>query len=312
MEDSKAEEILVNLKGQYDRYHDSKERMAWLATALYASFSIVFIKWLYGDGLSSWNPWILIGLSLTITACASCFIRFQYARKRECMKHPREFCLSGEKKKDLNSTEWPVGIIMLVFFIAQVGTVVDKRGANMSVTIYILIGIIVAIIGTGGIAYVLCGREKRLKNKSNIPKWANEPAKEMVIKLRDFARGEVYNFIRWTAALTTFFIAASFTIFAFRKGFACGYELDKYFFIVMLVSGFTNIIIIWIGIQKTIYSYYNRFGQLLHREKRDKKVRLERFACAWEWTVFITFFVSFIGFIGYLIATVWPYFTKSV
>ena len=228
------------------------------------------------------------------------------------MKHPREFCLSVEKKKDLNSTEWPVGIIMLVFFIAQVGTVVDKRGANMAITIYILIGTIVAIIVTGGIAYVLCGREKRLENKSNTPQWANEPAKEMVIKLRDFARGEAYNFVRWTAALTTFFIAASFTIFALRKGFARDYELDKYFFIVMLVSGFINIIIIWVGIQRTIYRYYNRFGQLLHREKMDKKARLERFVRAWEWTVWITFFVSIIGFIGYLIATVWPYFTKSV
>lgn len=54
----------------------------------------------------------------------------------------------------------------------------------------------------------------------------------MINKFKDFARSEIYSFLRLTAILTTFFITASFAILTVKRSFT-GTLVEISFFIVI-------------------------------------------------------------------------------
>ncbi len=54
-------ELLKSLYEQNELYHGEKERMAWQALALYLTFSLFFMKWMYDNvcSLAYWWPLVV-------------------------------------------------------------------------------------------------------------------------------------------------------------------------------------------------------------------------------------------------------------
>jgi len=133
-----------------EKYHDTKEKMAWLATSLYVAFSIALFKWIIAKQnnsfITSYCFYVLLFLSM-IFGCALWFINFQYIKKRASVKIEekitQEMCklnVDGiahitelfdfisyinkrngkERKYKYHSTEIPINVIVTLFFLAKV------------------------------------------------------------------------------------------------------------------------------------------------------------------------------------------------
>ncbi len=65
-----------------ESYHNTKERMAWVASTLYFGFSVLLIKWLLsGKAVLNQNiPVVVVGLTI-IYICALCFVLFQFEHR---------------------------------------------------------------------------------------------------------------------------------------------------------------------------------------------------------------------------------------
>jgi len=83
---------LMKLYELNGRYHDTKEKMAWLATTFYAGFSLAVIKgvttenialFLYNHLIATLAALVLL---VFIASCVLFFCRFQYKKKRASQK----------------------------------------------------------------------------------------------------------------------------------------------------------------------------------------------------------------------------------
>ncbi len=89
------------------QYHDIKEKMAWLASSLYAAFSLAFIKWMYSNNVyrfSTVTQLLILVFSVIIFICAF----MTNINKKE------------SKKNKLGSTEGPINVLICMFFISQI------------------------------------------------------------------------------------------------------------------------------------------------------------------------------------------------
>ncbi len=73
-------EVIMGLIEKEDDYHDRKERMAWIAGALYFTFSAVFIYWLFNlKYFHIWyEKWGLAAISIGVWLGATIFISLQF------------------------------------------------------------------------------------------------------------------------------------------------------------------------------------------------------------------------------------------
>jgi hypothetical protein len=143
-----------------ERYHDTKEKMAWLATSLYAAFSIALLKWMMNKEYKNFitENYLLILIVLTVIfICAIWFINFHYYKKRNSvridgktakeiiesekneidqmaeifdyrsslkpLKNWKNRKTNNEKLFAYHSTEIPIHLLMICFFFAQVFTI---------------------------------------------------------------------------------------------------------------------------------------------------------------------------------------------
>ncbi len=64
-----------------DKYHDMKERMAWVAISIYMGFSVLLIRWLIETKCVFDPTWpIIVGLTI-IYICVFCFIMLQFEHR---------------------------------------------------------------------------------------------------------------------------------------------------------------------------------------------------------------------------------------
>ncbi len=150
---------LMKLYELNERYHDTKEKRAWLATTFYAGFSLMVIKWATNkenvDFLQEHQCTIIV-LLFVIFVCVVWFIWFHYRKKRisvkiegfiskefsvqnadESLQLARVFCYADRvnkgwwkrtKKQRYLSTEIEIFILMLVFFAAQIFVILTESG----------------------------------------------------------------------------------------------------------------------------------------------------------------------------------------
>ena len=159
------ENILLKLYELNERYHDTKEKMAWLGSSLYFAFSLAILRILFIKGMQniikqySWVPWVIIGFLLAAIYCCACwFINLQYKKKRISVGISNEFMdiVSNNKpenklkkmikytryindkwgayKKDhkkecknFSYTELPINILMGLFFAFQITLIILIR-----------------------------------------------------------------------------------------------------------------------------------------------------------------------------------------
>lgn len=80
------EDRLMKLYELNEKYHDTKERMAWLGSSLYAAFSLavlrIFFRKEIQDLINDCPVIIIIVFLLVIFICAFWFINVQYKKKR--------------------------------------------------------------------------------------------------------------------------------------------------------------------------------------------------------------------------------------
>ena len=145
-------DILLKLYELNERYHDTKEKMAWLGSSLYAAFSLAILRIFFAremqDFINDYNMLFFVFL-LLVFICAEWFINFQYKKKRISVRIDEELkdkmseqVSSNEdqlkqiftfisnvntywrnyKNKDSRylSTEIPINILIAIFFIIQI------------------------------------------------------------------------------------------------------------------------------------------------------------------------------------------------
>ncbi len=159
--------MLIKLYELNERYHDTKEKMAWLATSLYAAFSLAILRIFFTEGVKAFikdQPGLIVIILLIIFCCALRFINFQYKKKRisvgiskgfmeilpnqtlsdenkleqmlECTKNANDKWREYKKKYKTNnkhknkyiSTEWPINILIVLFFILQILIILYLKG----------------------------------------------------------------------------------------------------------------------------------------------------------------------------------------
>ena len=77
-----VDDMIIKLYELNEHYHDTKEKMAWLASSLYAAFSVTIITWLFNKEICEIQslPFLIIEIGAFI--CALWFIIFQYKKKK--------------------------------------------------------------------------------------------------------------------------------------------------------------------------------------------------------------------------------------
>ena len=108
---NELKEMLIRLYELNERYHDTKEKMAWLATSLYATFSVAIIRILFIEKTQNFikncrcNTILICAFLSVVCGCAVWFIHLQYRKKRisvaingEFMEILPEQTLSDENK----------------------------------------------------------------------------------------------------------------------------------------------------------------------------------------------------------------------
>ena len=96
------ENILLKLYELNERYHDTKEKMAWLGSSLYFAFSLAILRILFIKEMQNFikqDPWVIIGFLLAICVFALLFINFQFKKKRNSVVY------TGELEKQLCSLQ---------------------------------------------------------------------------------------------------------------------------------------------------------------------------------------------------------------
>ncbi len=64
-----------------EKYHDIKERMAWVASSIYMGFSVLLIRWLLETKHVFDPKWpIMVGLTI-VYMCVFCFVLFQFEHR---------------------------------------------------------------------------------------------------------------------------------------------------------------------------------------------------------------------------------------
>jgi hypothetical protein len=123
-------------------------------------------------------------------------------------------------------------------------------------------------------------------------------------KYTDFARNEVYSFLRLTATLSTVIIGFTFSVLALQKSGLysnCFFKslFGKSLFIGIVSFGSVNIFLVWLWIKRSIYKFYNLYDNppigkmaLINRIKANAQT-WER----WIWTTFMACFTAFLGFL---------------
>ena len=87
-------DILLKLYELNERYHDTKEKMAWLGSSLYFAFSLAILRILFIEGIQkiiNGCPLIIVGFLTVICGCALWFINIQYKKKRISVGISNEF-----------------------------------------------------------------------------------------------------------------------------------------------------------------------------------------------------------------------------
>lgn len=118
-------------------------------------------------------------------------------------------------------------------------------------------------------------------------------------KFTDFARDEIYAFQRLTAILTTFFMAAGFTVFAFKEG-ELGCRIIRWSFYALAGTGAVNIGLVWWRLRRTIFKYYAK----LDKYTPDELIvcnRIKKHAWTWQQVIWFTFLGCFIAFVVFLV-----------
>jgi len=123
----------------------------------------------------------------------------------------------------------------------------------------------------------------------------------VINKYKDFARGEIYAFLRLTLILTTFFITATFTLLIFKGG--SNEPLVKALFIIVISDGFINIFIIWWRLKRTLYKYYNKLDDPAYKVTKTCQ-NIEKYSELWEKVIFWTFLCCFLVFLLFLFSIV--------
>jgi len=157
-------DIIIKLYELNEHYHDTKEKMAWLASSLYAAFSVAIITWLFSKEIykihilklnSIINIILFFIIIVVVFICAILFICFQYKKKKISAvitdkyekiilneglnyknKLRRMFDYKSDvhnnwkkyrkdyKNKKLGRSEIPIKIMIFIFFIAQIISII--------------------------------------------------------------------------------------------------------------------------------------------------------------------------------------------
>ena len=117
-------------------------------------------------------------------------------------------------------------------------------------------------------------------------------------KFTDFARTEIYAFHRLTAILTTFFLAAGFTVLAVAGRPL--YPQVLWSFIGLVVIGSANILLVWWRLKRTIFRYYAKLES--NRTPKEKKVcdKIENNEGKWQQAIWWSFLGCFVAFFVFL------------
>jgi len=110
-------------------------------------------------------------------------------------------------------------------------------------------------------------------------------------KFTDFARTEIYAFHRLTAILTTFFMAAGFTVLAVKGDL--GKPVVLWSFIGLVVVGSGNVLLIWGRIKQTIYKYYAKLEKEKSPEEQAICESIEENEGKWQQAIWWTFIGCF-------------------
>ena len=149
-------DMIIKLYELNERYHDTKEKMAWLGSSLYFAFSLAILRILFIDGMQKIikkYPGGIVFFVLAIFGCALWFVIFQYKKKKISVGISNEFMdiVSNNKLSDENKlkkmikytryindkwrvykkwhkigcmkiffTELPVNILMILFLASQI------------------------------------------------------------------------------------------------------------------------------------------------------------------------------------------------
>ena len=118
-------------------------------------------------------------------------------------------------------------------------------------------------------------------------------------EFKRFARIEIYAFLWLTAILTTFFMAAGFTLFAFKQGDLVCWAV-RWSFYIMEGLGVINIGLVWLYSWRTIFKYYVRMedSEFL---KTDIYKKITDNAGKWRSVIWFTFLACYIFFIAFLV-----------
>jgi hypothetical protein len=78
------QDIILRLYEFYERYHNIKEKMAWLGISFYAVFTLGIIRIFTINDLSidPWLLWVTIGVLTVVMGCILWFLCFHYKKKR--------------------------------------------------------------------------------------------------------------------------------------------------------------------------------------------------------------------------------------
>ncbi len=82
------DDMIIKLYELNEHYHDTKEKMAWLGSALYFTFSLAIMRILFIKEMQNfikqdqWVPWIIGILLAAICGCALWFVNLHYKKKR--------------------------------------------------------------------------------------------------------------------------------------------------------------------------------------------------------------------------------------
>ena len=150
------DDMIIKLYELNEHYHDTKEKMAWLGSSLYFTFSLAIMRFLFIQEIQTIikkYPWIIVIFVLTLFGCVLRFVCLQYRKKRISAGISNKFMdivnnneLTAENKvkrmikytrcindkwralKNKHKKEWkkygfaelPVHILMIIFFVSQI------------------------------------------------------------------------------------------------------------------------------------------------------------------------------------------------
>ena len=146
------QDVILRLYELYERYHNTKESMAWLGISFYAAFTlgIIRIYTIKDLFLDPWLLWITIGVLTIVMGCMLWFLYFHYKKKRCAAKIvgkledflPKKNSNTEKELKNImtvirkinnegvsfccgyKSTEVPISILLFILYATQIAFVV--------------------------------------------------------------------------------------------------------------------------------------------------------------------------------------------